>query len=190
MSKLLDLTKLRSPLDIQNFCLKNYHLVLPPNTNQRSKHLKNALEILNTTVYYGYFNQGRKFIHLQGKIPEDGKGSSCSKILSPMRRFIPRPPGKGINTVVFLIDYLIKKLVVIQAFLFPSWITEIWFLADNWILPDQIPPTSLPKKNMKQIWARPASCEQALYWVMLHNTQCHCNMFKKLTYIQSALFYN
>lgn len=69
---------------------------------------------------------------LHGEIPKDGGSNSlCSKILSPMIYFISRSLRKGINTVTFLINYLVKKIVVIQAFLFPSWITEIRVLADK-----------------------------------------------------------
>ena len=58
---------------------------------------------------------------LHGEIPKDGGSSSlCSKMSSPMTYFIPRSLRKGINTVTFLINYLVKKIVVIQAFLFPS----------------------------------------------------------------------
>lgn len=65
-------------------------------------------------------NKAECLFILQGNVSEDRKGSSCSKMLSPMKCFIPRSLGKGINTVVFLINYLIKKLVAVQAFLFPS----------------------------------------------------------------------
>lgn len=58
---------------------------------------------------------------LQGKISEDRrKGSLCFKILSAMGYFIPKSLGKGIHTVLFLINYWVKELVVTQAFLFLS----------------------------------------------------------------------
>lgn len=55
----------------------------------------------------------------------------CSEISSPMSCFISKSLGKGINTVVFPINYLVKKLAVTQAFLFLSLITEICSLADK-----------------------------------------------------------
>lgn len=58
---------------------------------------------------------------LQGKISEDRRmGSLCFKISSAMRYFILKSLGKEINIVLFLINYLLKKIVVTQAFLFLS----------------------------------------------------------------------